>query len=134
MLENWKEKLTNNLSEMVSSKKLVDFENVTAKFESVYKGLIKEVNKRDTSLFKTEKSENSVTLYIHDYFLGLFQHKEKIYVTKKDENKSLVFAEIIFDNDFSFVRLSSNPETQKNYLSEQRIENLFKMAFEPLTK
>ncbi|CAH0149345.1 hypothetical protein [Peribacillus sp. Bi134] len=136
-MEDWKETLRNKIEGMLTSKKLIDYDSVVAKFEETYNELTQDLARRDKSLFLTRKLEGTATtyFYIHYYALGLVNNGESIEVIVRNEEPhpetKEKIAEIRFENDFAYIAFTGK-ENVSHYLNNHYIDQLFKNAYRHL--
>ncbi|ULM97920.1 hypothetical protein L8956_04100 [Peribacillus frigoritolerans] len=135
-MEDWKTTLRNRIEGMLTSKRMIDYDSVVAKFESAYNELTQDIAQRDKSLFWTRKNKETATtyFYIHHYALGLVKQGENIEVILRNEEPhpetKEKIAEIRFENDFAYIVFTH--ETVSHYLNNHYIDQLFKNAYRHL--
>lgn len=135
-MEDWKKTLRNKIEGMLTSKKLIDYDSVVAKFEETYNELTQDLARRDKSLFLALKNKETSTayFYIHHYALGLVKNGETIDVILRNEEtepeKKEKIAEIGFKDDFAYITFTG--ETKLHFLNNHYIDQLFKNAYRRL--
>lgn len=138
-MNEWRNELERKLSNMSASKKLTDYESVKARFSSIYNGIIKEPAKKDRSFFDEHKTDDiKAYFYISKYALCLEKNRETIDVfsiddTSQASEKKEKIAEITFKGEFAIGQfILTNVGGRSFYLSDDYIDQLFKLAYKPL--